>query len=156
MSEQEITMEQALDFLKDVYQNSMPFDRLLGIKIETLRENDVCVRIDMREELIGNFIKGILHGGVISSVLDLTGGLIASAAVLHQMKGASAEEMGKRLAGIGTIDLRVDYLRAGQGKFFTATGHILRTGSRVAVIRTEMHNDQKMLIAAGTGTYLIG
>lgn len=156
MSGQEISLTEVLHFLKDIYQNQMPFDRLLGIKIENLSENDVSVRIDMREELIGNFVKGILHGGVISSVLDLTGGLIASVAVLKQMNGASAEEMGKRLAGIGTIDLRVDYLRAGQGEFFAATGHILRTGNRVAVIRTELQNDQKVLIAAGTGTYLIG
>ncbi len=156
MGSHEISMTEAFHFLKDIYQNRLPFDRLLGIKIETLNENDVIVKIGMREELIGNIFKGILHGGVISSVLDLTGGLIASVAVLQQMKGASAEEMGKRLAGIGTIDLRVDYLRAGHGKFFTATGHILRTGSRVAVIRTEMHNDQNVLIAAGTGTYLIG
>ncbi|MGE0087211.1 MAG: thioesterase family protein [Desulfococcaceae bacterium] len=156
MEGQEVNLAEALNFLKDVYQNHMPFDRLLGIKIDSLSENEVCVRIDMRDELIGNFVKGILHGGVISSVLDLTGGLIASVAVLQQMKGASAEEMGKRMAAIGTIDLRVDYLRAGQGKFFTATGHILRAGKRVAVIRTELHNDQKLLIAAGTGTYLTG
>ncbi|MEZ4526682.1 MAG: thioesterase family protein [Desulfobacterales bacterium] len=156
MDGQNPTLPEALHFLKDIYQNHMPFDKLLGIKIETLGENDVCVRIDMREELIGNFVKGILHGGVISSVLDLTGGLIASVAVLQRMKGASAEEMGKRLASIGTIDLRVDYLRAGQGKFFRATGNILRAGKRVAVIRTELHNDQNLLIAAGTGTYLTG
>ncbi len=149
-------ISELLHFLKDVYQNQMPFDRLLGIRIEKLTTDNAIVRIDMREDLIGNFIKNILHGGVISSVLDLTGGLIASANVLLQMssRGASQDEMAKGLAGIGTIDLRVDYLRAGQGEFFRASGHILRAGKKVAVVRTELHNDRDLLIAAGTGTYL--
>jgi acyl-coenzyme A thioesterase PaaI-like protein len=35
-------------------------------------------------------------------------------------------------------------------------GVVLRTGSKVAVTRMEMHNDQKTLIAVGTGTYIVG
>jgi len=33
---------------------------------------------------------------------------------------------------------------------------VLRKGNKVAVIRTEMHNDHELLIAAGTGTYIVG
>jgi uncharacterized protein (TIGR00369 family) len=66
------------------------------------------------------------------------------------------EELGKRMAKIGTIDLRVDYLRPGKGQYFLATGTILRKGSKVAVVRTELCNEGKVLIAAGTGTYLVG
>jgi acyl-coenzyme A thioesterase PaaI-like protein len=33
---------------------------------------------------------------------------------------------------------------------------VLRTGSRVAVTRKEFHNDEGTLIAAGTGTYIVG
>ncbi|MBU1566427.1 MAG: thioesterase family protein, partial [Proteobacteria bacterium] len=54
------------------------------------------------------------------------------------------------------IDLRVYFLRPGKGNYFVATGTILRKGSKVAVVRTELCNDQKVLIAAGTGTYLVG
>ena len=144
-----------LRLLGEIYQDQMPFDRLLGIRVEEV-EPDVRIRIDMREELIGNFVRGSLHGGVISSVLDLTGGLIASVAMVKQMENTSVEKIGERIAKIGTIDLRVDYLRAGQGKYFISTGNILRTGSKVAVIRMEFHNDRNLLIAAGTGTYLVG
>ncbi|GBC60809.1 hypothetical protein DENIS_1768 [Desulfonema ishimotonii] len=145
-----------LAMLGDIYENQMPFDRLLGIKIEELTWDDARVRINMRDELVGNFVKGILHGGVISSVLDLTGGLVASVALLKQMTGASVAEIGQRFTRMGTIDLRVDYLRAGQGDYFVSTGSVLRTGNKVAVIRTEFRNDQDLLIAAGTGSYLVG
>ncbi len=142
--------------IKDIYENRMPFDKLLGIKIITLELDDVCVRVDMKEEFIGNFIKKILHGGVISSVLDLTGGLIATMGILKQMQGATREEITNRFIKMGTIDLRVDYLRAGKGDYFLTTGKILRTGNKVAVVRTEFRNNNDVLIAAGTGSYIVG
>ena len=151
-----MNLPEALGLLKVIYEERMPFDRLLGIRIDRLTMTEIRVRIDMREELIGNFIREILHGGVISSVLDLTGGLVASVELLKHLEGMDVDELGKRLARVGTIDLRVDYLRAGKGTFFTATGSVLRKGNKVAVVRTELCNDQNVLIAAGTGTYLVG
>jgi uncharacterized protein (TIGR00369 family) len=149
-------LPEMLELLKVIYEQQMPFNRLLDIRIPSLTLTDIQVRINMREELIGNFIREILHGGVISSVLDLTGGLVASMELLKNMEGMEMEEIGKRMAKVGTIDLRVDFLRPGKGAYFLATGTILRKGSKVAVVRTELCNDQKVLIAAGTGTYLGG
>ena len=149
-------LPEMLELLKVIYEQQMPFNRLLDIRIPSLTLTDIQVRIDMRQELIGNFIREILHGGVISSILDLTGGLVASMELLKHMEGMEMEEIGKRMAKVGTIDLRVDFLRPGKGAYFLATGTILRKGSKVAVVRTEFSNDQKVLIAAGTGTYLVG
>lgn len=149
-------LNEAFALLRNIYEQQLPFHRLLGIKIESMVEGNVVVRIDMRRDLIGNFVRNILHGGVISSVLDLTGGVITSVDLLTHLRGESITDIGKRLSRIGTIDLRVDYLRAGQGDYFLATGTVLRRGKKVAVVRTELENDQNLLIAAGTGTYLIG
>ena len=56
---------------------------------------------------------------------------------------------------LNTIDLRIDYLRPGKGKIFTASGSILRTGKKVGVSRMELHNEKQDLIAVGTGTYIV-
>ena len=149
-------LDEMLEILRDIYENQMPFDRLLGITIPCLSADQIEVRLDMRQELIGNFVRKILHGGVISSVLDLTGGLVASVELLKHLEGEEPEQIARRLTRMGTIDLRVDYLRAGQGEYFTASGSILRQGNKVAVVRTELCNEKKLLIAAGTGTYLVG
>jgi uncharacterized protein (TIGR00369 family) len=148
--------QNVFDQLADMYENQMPFDRLLGVQVETLSFAETRVRIDMKDEFIGNYFRKILHGGVISSVLDLTGGLIASVELIKNIASGQPELIMERLTRIGTIDLRVDFLEAGKGAFFMASGSVLRKGNKVAVIRTEMHNDQKLLIAAGTGTYLVG
>jgi uncharacterized protein (TIGR00369 family) len=145
-----------LKLLHDIYENQMPFNRLLGIQILSLDMQDICVRVDKKPEFIGNYVKDILHGGVISSVIDLTGGIIASVGVLKRMEGSPIEEIISQFTRMGTIDLRVDYLRAGRGNYFLTRGSVLRTGNKVAVIRTEFRNDENLLIAAGTGTYLVG
>jgi len=76
----------------------------------------------MREELIGNFVRRILHGGVISAVLDLTGGLIAFAELVKHLGAVPPDELAKRFARAGTIDMRVDYLRRGTGEYFYRHG----------------------------------
>jgi acyl-coenzyme A thioesterase PaaI-like protein len=50
----------------------------------------------------------------------------------------------------------VDYLRPGKGTEFLATGVVMRAGRKVAVTRMEMHSDAGVLIAVGTGTYIVG
>ena len=155
MTNQEISQDDILKALLEGLQ-SCPFHKLLGIQILSLTIGDVCVRIDMRDELIGNTIKGILHGGVISSVLDIAGGIIATASVMEKMSDRPVEEAIQRYLKMGTIDLRVDYLKPGKGKYFLAKGTILRTGESIAVTRMELHNDQNQLVAVGTGCYKAG
>ena len=76
--------------------------------------------------------------------------------LLKKSQGEPFEKTAKRLAKIGTIDMRVDYLRPGLGKQFRATSYELRTGNKVTVTRMELHNDEDVLIAVGTGTYIMG
>ncbi len=145
-----------VDLAVKVYEERIPFNRVLGLKVETVTLDQAVFRFDMREELIGNYKLKILHGGVISAVLDTTGGMMASVSVLSAMAGASKEEMAKRLTRIGTIDLRIDYLRPGRGERFYSRSNLMRTGRKVSVTRMELHNNENLLIAVGTGTYIVG
>ena len=135
--------------------SQIPFNRVLGITIEELSVGSAHLKFQMRDELVGNFIRGTLHGGVISSALDVTGGLVAFSSLAERLKKQSLEERIDRLSRMGTIDLRVDYLRPGVGSYFVATGYVLRTGSKVAVTRMELHNDEHLLVAVGTGAYVV-
>jgi uncharacterized protein (TIGR00369 family) len=146
---------QIVESVKSIFLDQIPFNKLLGMKIESLDFDSSRVRIDMREELVGNFIHGMLHGGVISSVLDVTGGLAAFMSLLKRMGHISNEERVARLSKFGTLDMRVDFLNPGRGKFFIATATVLRTGNKVAVTRMELHNDENLLIAVGTATYMV-
>lgn len=145
-----------LQALKKIYEDKIPFNKILDLRITILTDDNVCIKIEMKDEFIGNYKYGILHGGVISSVLDVTGGAIASVGLLKKMAGNPPGEIEKRISKISTVDLRVDYLRPGKGRFFLASGSVMRIGNKVAVIRTTLHNDQEVLTAVGTGTYMLG
>ena len=125
--------------------------KALGLDLEPLGFDT-----DMREELIGNAFRGLIHGGVTAAILDVTGGIAAFFSLRNKLKGQSLEKVAQRFSKFGTVDLRIDYLRPGVGKSFTSTGTILRTGNKVAVVRTELHNEENALIAVGTASYIVG
>ena len=156
MVDQKIDFTEILNLMRDFFEERIPFNKVLGLRVESLDMDSFRVKIEMKENLIGNPIKNVLHGGVISSVLDVSGGITVAMGILKKFSDRPLEEIGERLLKVGTIDLRVDYLRPGRGKFFLATGSIMRTGKRVAVARMQLHNDEDLLIAVGTGTYLVG
>ena len=153
-SKQDITS--LIEIAIKVYEDRIPFNRLLGVQVKSLDLDQAVLGFEMRDDLVGNYVQEILHGGVISAVLDAAGGMLASVGVLNRMIGSPQDEMAQRLARIGTIDLRIDYLRPGRGKYFRARSNMMRTGRKVAVTRMELHNDQDLLIAVGTGTYIVG
>lgn len=148
--------ESDLAFVRSLFEDKIPFNGLLGLEIASLEPERPVIRFAHREDLVGNFTRGILHGGVISASLDTVGGLAAYLRVVERHSDEPPEQLRQRLAKIGTIDLRIDYLRTGKGREFRASAHLLRTGSRVAVTRMELHNDSDLLIAVGTGTYIVG
>lgn len=152
-----MTRPPVLDLINEYYLQ-LPFNQVLGIRIDSLDYDSgrAVTGFDMKPELIGNFFAGILHGGVISSVVDLTGGLSALISCARLHRGKSMEEIGKKLAGSATIDVRVDYLRPGKGTVFTCSSEIIRAGSRIVVAKIDLYNENTKRIATGTGTYLIG
>ena len=139
-----------------VFEEVLPFDRVLGLRVSELSENKATMVFDKREELLGNVYHQSLHGGVISAVLDAVGGLTALGSLVDRAVGLSDEKLTRLIARVGTIDLRVDYLRPGVGERFTANAWIMRSGSKVAVVRMELHADRDTLVAVGTGTYMVG
>ena len=138
------------------YFRRIPFNQLLGMQLAELSNERAVMQLPMKDELIGNFTQGILHGGVIASVLDVVGGAMAMVGAFARHQHLPASERLAKLAKLGTIDMRVDYLRPGRGRLFTATAVLLRSGNKVAVVRSELHADDGTLIAVGTGTYLCG
>ena len=148
--------QQTFDIVREIFTERVAFNKILGVEIEAMSFENATVRFDNRPELTGNIVHKSLHGGVVSATLDLTGGLVAYLSVLKTMEGKTSREKRERLANLGTIDLRIDYLRPGLGKHFIATGSILRAGNKVAVSRMDLRNEEGAHIATATGTYLVG
>ena len=149
MSGSQKEFDALLNIVREVYEN-LPFNRLLGLRVANLKLDEAGFHFAMRNDLIGNAVHGILHGGVISAVLD------ATASAIERRQNLSHDEITEWIARIGTIDMRVDYLRPGRGNRFHSSGTVMRTGNKVAVTRMELRNEENVMIAVGTGAYIVG
>ncbi|MBC7802760.1 MAG: thioesterase family protein [Candidatus Parcubacteria bacterium] len=137
--------------LRQVMEEYIAFNKYLGLKVESFDIDAPKLRFDMRPELVGNPSRQILHGGVISATLDVAGGFSIMLSIASESPVTPTS-----FPNMGTIDLRVDYLRPGRGKHFIATARIVRKGSRIAVVHMELHNDEGELIATGGAAYVVG
>ena len=141
--------------LKEMFEEKIVFNSVLGLKITSLRPEKVEGRIAMKHELVGHYSFNRLHGGVISAGLDSMAGLAVMAAIgARHMDEAPAQRL-QRFGKLGTIDLRIDYLRPGIGEVFQLQADVLRLGSRVASTRMEFHGADGKLLAMGAAAYMI-
>jgi len=129
------TIEQLTEYL-----NISPFQRWLGLKIGLLTESGLEIHMPWREEIVGLPVpQQIVHGGILSSLIDLTG--------LYTLfsQGASIT---------GTAYLNVDFLRPATAGPLVAKGSVLKTGRVISTAEVSVYGPDERLLAKGRGGYL--
>ena len=110
----------------EFFEQGVAFNKHLALRVEGLREGWAVARIPWADELLGDPTRPAVHGGVISSLADATGGVACLS-----MLGPSGDRL-------STVDLRVDYLRPGPAKDLVCEARVVRMGNRVAVVKMEV------------------
>jgi len=119
-----------------------PFNRLLGIQLESAGEGHAVVLLPVRQDHVGDPRRPALHGGVLSSLIDTAGGAAAWSAL------AVGES-------VSTVDLMVDFLEPGRlAGPLRAEAELVRKGNRVCHVRVRVTQDGG-LVAEGRGIYNI-
>jgi uncharacterized protein (TIGR00369 family) len=123
---------------------SLPHCRYLGMQLTALSTERVEMFVPYAENLIGNPKTGVVHGGVITTLLDTLGGLAVMAAAPE----------GRPVA---TLDLRIDYLKpATPGMNIRGVAECYKLTASVAFVRGHaFHEDTSDPIAHCTGTFMI-
>ena len=141
--------------LRELFEQRIAFNHVLGLRIGRVTAERVEGQLEMRPELIGHYTHQRLHGGVISAALDAMAGLAIMAAIGARHLDEKPIERMHRFAKLGTIDLRVDYLRPATGERFELSGEVLRLGSRVATTRMTFADPGGQLLATGAAAYIV-
>lgn len=123
----------------------IPFNKFLGITVDHAAEGHVVLKLPYRPELIGDASRPALHGGAISTLIDVAGGF----AVWTQLAGIEDR--------VSTIDLRVDYLAPAAPQDLLAEAKIVRVGNRVGVVdvRCWQPSTPDRAVATGKAVYSI-
>jgi uncharacterized protein (TIGR00369 family) len=141
--------------LVELFEQRISFNQTLGLRVLAAEPGDVRGSIEMRPELVGHYAHGRLHGGVISATLDAMGGLALMVAIAARHPADSAEQVLQRFGRMGTIDLRVDYLRPGLGPRFVALAEVTRLGGRIGSTQMKLLDDSGQLLATGAAAYVV-
>jgi len=118
--------------------HSLPFAKLIGMKLVDVRPDEAVISIEMRDDL--RQPSGVLHGGVTATLIDT----------------AMAFAVRTRLAltdATATIDLTVHYMRPHLAGKFVCTARVVRAGKRIFTVSADVHNEEGKLIATGLSTY---
>lgn len=147
--------DEFVEGLKAIFEERVAFNRVLGLKITRLDPQLVEGRIAMKKELVGHFIHNRMHGGAVAAGLDAMGGLACMAAIGARHMDEPPLARLHRFGKLGTIDLRIDYLRPAISEHFELKAEVLRLGSRVASTRMEFRAADGKLLCTGAGAYMI-
>lgn len=130
-----------------------PFNKHIGMRVEKYGQFPLKLRFDFRDQLVGNYARKILHGGVTLSLLDTVGGMQLFREVIKRMDNESDEALARVLNRISTIDINAQFLKPGIGTSYYATAQVKRLGRRIAFVDMQMFNQDETLIATGNGIY---
>ena len=141
--------------LTSIFEKKIVFNQVLGLRITSIKPERVVATIAMKPELIGHYAHNRLHGGVVSAGLDAMGGLACMAAIGARHMNEAPDQRLLRFGKLGTIDLRIDYLRPAVGEHFELRAEGMRLGSRVASTRMEFFAADGKLLCCGSGAYIV-
>jgi uncharacterized protein (TIGR00369 family) len=131
-----------MDDDRTFWEERIAFNKHLGIRLTEQSDGFARMELPFRPEHIGDPHRPALHGGIISTLLDTTGG----AAVWSKIEPDDK---------ISTVDLRVDYLRPAPLETLVCEGHVARIGNRVVVTDMKVFSarDPDRVIATGKAVY---
>ena len=141
--------------MRDIFEEKVVFNKVMGLTFPSIRPDGVTGHLPMKPELVGHFASHQVHGGVISACLDAMGGLAVLAAIGARHMDEPPRQRLARFLKLGTIDLRVDYLRPAISEHFTLRAEVMRLGSRVASTRMEFLDAGGKLLSTGAGAYIV-
>lgn len=132
--------------------NASPFYQYCGMQMRVV-DGQIEAYVEMQKDLIGNVAFQILHGGVAATILDSIGGITAMGELYKKASPEDMQETSKKVSRLATVDMRVDYLAPGRGKYFTARAETLRLGRKGCTMRMTLINDEAKPIATAIASY---
>ena len=121
---------------------AIPFSAALGMQLDHIQRGIAEISMPYSKDLIGDPETGVIHGGMVSALMDTCGGAAVMSAL--PVGGATA-----------TIDLRIDYMRAATpGQRLVARAECHHLTRSVAFVRaTAWDDDAENPVATAAGAF---
>ena len=124
--------------------SGLPHARALGLEVESAEDGVAVLRAPYNPRLVGDPETGVIHGGVVTTLLDTCCGLAVLCAPRPPRSTA-------------TLDLRIDYMRpAAPRATVIARAECHRLARRIAFVRaTAWDSDNADPVASAAGAFMV-
>ena len=108
---------------------SLPHNVRLGFRVTEIARGRCAAYIEHQPELVGDPSRGVLHGGVVTTLIDTTAG-----ATVYASFPSSTP--------VATLDMRIDYLKPTEsGKRLYASAELYRLTRQIAFVHASAYQD---------------
>ncbi|MEM7530420.1 MAG: PaaI family thioesterase [Pseudomonadota bacterium] len=130
----------------------LPFSAEMGMRLHHAGKGVAFLSVPYDERLVGDPETGVMHGGVVTALLDTACGT----AVMATDPPPSDGKLG-RLSATATLDLRIDYMRpATPGLTVIARAECYRLTRAVGFARAvAYHEDAETPVASAAGAFML-
>lgn len=118
--------------------NIPPFNTYLGVRVERMERGEALALLELGPHHLNS--RGVVHGGVLSSLLDTALGAAVISAIPKEWWCA-------------TTSLSVQFLEGARTGLLTASGRLERRGRRVAFAAGEIRDGTGRLVALAQGSW---
>lgn len=121
-----------------------PHARAIGLALENAARGHAWLTLPYQSMFVGDIRTGVMHGGVITALLD-------------HAAGAAVQVTQPIQAAIATLDLRIDYMKpAASGVAVRAHAHCYKMTKNIAFVRAIAYqNGEDDLIANAAATFML-
>jgi len=122
----------------------IPHSAEIGMRLHFARDGMAILSVPYDARLIGDPESGVLHGGVITALLDTACGTAVMA-------------VAQKLLSTATLDLRIDYMRpASRGQSVLAQAECYRMTRSIGFARAvAYHGDPADPVASAAGAFVV-
>ncbi len=122
---------------------ALPHCRALGLQFHAAHLGNATLVLPFKPHWVGNPLTRVLHGGVVTTLADMTGAL-AIYTLLTEPES------------VATLDLRIDYLRPGLAdQALYCQSECYRLTSQIAFTRSTLYQqDPQKPVAHAVATYM--
>jgi uncharacterized protein (TIGR00369 family) len=123
------------------------YGEAIGMTLAEIDGTQLMVRVPYAEHLVGDPDTGVIHGGVITAVLDNASG--------WAVRVGNDWQEGMSMA---TLDLRIDYMRpATPGEDLLVSAECYKQTKTIAFVRGVAHQgDREGPVATSVDTFMMG
>lgn len=120
----------------------IPHTRELGLEVLEVTAEQTLMRLPWCDDLLGDSARGLVHGGVLTMLLDT----VCGSAVLRALPAPEV---------CPTLDLRIDHFRpAVAGLALHAEAHVVRVTESVVFTEGTLWQETERPVARGIGNFV--